>query len=152
MKFLFSLLAATAVLAVPTAVVAQTKPPYWASLGAGQARMRTGPGQQFPVVWMYQRAGLPVKVIAVYPSWRKIEDPDGTIGWMQANLISDKRTAIVRGEIRSMRDRPDPSAKIVWRAEPGVIGKITDCAQGWCKFDVFGRLGYIEATHLWGVR
>jgi SH3-like domain-containing protein len=145
-----NLIAALLLLSLPTLAVAENKPPYWASISAGQARMRTGPGRQFPVVWMYQRAGLPVKVVATYPSWRKVEDPDGTQGWMQANLISDKRTAIVTGEIRPMRDEPSPAGKIVWRAEPGVVGKITDCAQGWCKFDVGGKLGYIETAHLWG--
>lgn len=143
-------LSIVALLATSTAALAENKVPYWGSIGAGKARMRSGPGQQFPASWLYQRAGLPVKVVATYPSWRKIEDPDGTQGWMQANLLSDKRTAMVRGEVRAMRERPDLSAKIVWRAEPGVIGKITDCANGWCKFDVTGRIGYIETAHIWG--
>ncbi len=143
-------LSIVALLATSTAALADNKTPYWGSIGAGKARMRTGPGQQFPASWLYQRAGLPVKVIATYPSWRKIEDPDGTQGWMQANLLSDKRTAIVRGEVRAMRERPDLAAKIVWRAEPGVVGKITDCMSGWCKFDVAGRIGYIETAHIWG--
>lgn len=147
---LCSVLAMAALLAAPMAVHAQKKVPYWNSINAGKARLRTGPGQQFPASWMYQRAGLPVKVLAVYPNWRKIEDPDGTQGWMQANLLSDKRTAIVRGEVRPMRDKPEPGARIVWRAEPGVVGKISDCANGWCKFDVTGRLGYIETAHIWG--
>ena len=150
MNFARYLIAILVLFSVPSLALAQSKPPYWASINAGKARMRTGPGQQFPVVWMYQRAGLPIKVVATYPSWRKVEDPDGTQGWMQANLISDTRTAIVTGEIRPMRAEPSPTAKIVWRAEPGVTGKITDCANGWCKLDVGGKLGYIETAHLWG--
>ena len=135
---------------LPTMAWAENKPPYWASIGASKARMRTGPGQQFPVIWFYQRAGLPVKVVATYPSWRKVEDPDGTQGWMQANLISDKRSAIVTGEVRPMRDAPNEGAKIVWRASPGVVGKITECADGWCKFDASGKIGYISTAHIWG--
>lgn len=145
------LLIAMLIWLMPHAALAQSKPPYWASIGAGKARMRTGPGQQFPVVWFYQRAGLPVKVVATYPSWRKVEDPDGTQGWMQANLISDTRTAIVVGDVRPMRDAPNEAARIVWRAAPGVVGKITECADGWCKFDVSGRIGFIATAHLWGV-
>jgi SH3-like domain-containing protein len=148
---LCSVLAMAALVMAPVAIRAENKVPYWSSINAGKARMRTGPGQQFPASWLYQRAGLPVKVLATYPNWRKIEDPDGTQGWMQANLLSDKRTAIVRGDVRPMRDKPQADARIVWRAEPGVVGKITDCANGWCKFDVTGRIGYIEAAHLWGV-
>jgi SH3-like domain-containing protein len=133
-----------------TAALAQKKPPYWASISAGKARMRTGPGQQFPASWLYQRAGLPVKVLETYPNWRKIEDPDGIQGWMQANLLSETPTALVRGDVQPLRERPDPESQILWRAEPGVVGKVSDCAKGWCRLDVLGRMGYIEATHIWG--
>ena len=133
------------------AALAQSKPPYWASISAGQAKMRTGPGRQFPASWLYQRSNLPVKVIETYPNWRKIEDPDGIQGWMQANLISTDRAGLVRGEIRPLREAPDSEARIIWRAEPGVVGKLSECRRGWCKLDVRGRIGYIAATHIWGV-
>lgn len=132
--------------------LAQREPPYWASIAAGKARMRTGPGRNFPATWLYQRRHLPVKVVATYPHWRKIEDPDGTQGWMQANLLSEERTAIVIGDIRPLRAEPDSGAKIVWRAEPGVVGRISRCEEGWCRFDVDGRQGYVEMGHIWGVR
>ena len=60
----------------------QRKTPYWASLAAGQARMRSGPGRNYPASWLYQRQGLPVQVTEVYPGWRKVRDPDGESGWM----------------------------------------------------------------------
>lgn len=132
------------------AAIAQKKPPYWASIAAGKARMRTGPGRQFPASWLYQRANLPVKVIETYPNWRKVQDPDGATGWMQANLLSEERTGIVRGEIRPMRAAPDIAAKVSWRAEPGVVGGISDCAEGWCRLEVGGKAGYIETSHIWG--
>lgn len=134
-----------------SAAAQQQKPPYWASIEAGQAKARTGPGRNFPATWLYQRKGLPVKVIETYPAWRKIEDPDGAQGWMQANLLSDNRTAMVTGEIRPMRASPDPNAPVIWRAEPGVIGKIRKCSNGWCWFDVGGRRGWIQTDHIWGV-
>lgn len=130
---------------------AQKKPPYWASIAASKARMRTGPGRNYPATWLYQRAGLPVKVIETYPNWRKIEDPDGTTGWMQANLLTEERTAMVRGEIRTLRAAPEAGAKISWRAEPGVIGKLGECVNGWCHIDVKGRAGFIETGAIWGV-
>jgi len=138
-------------LAVASPALAQTKPPYWASISAGEARMRTGPGKQFPISWLYRRAGLPVMVIKTYPNWRMVRDPDGTEGWVQATLLSEDHTALVKaGEIRTMQEAPDAGAKTVWRVEPGVVGRLTECAKGWCKLDVKGRAGYIEAVHLWG--
>lgn len=147
------LAAAAVVLAGGATAWAQVrKAPYYASIGAGEARMRTGPGRNYPVSWLYLRAGLPVKVIEVYPSWRKVQDPDGTTGWMQANLLAEARTAMVRdGEIRVMLEAPQSGAKVAWRVEPKVIGRISRCASGWCRFDVRGRAGYIEVANLWGV-
>jgi SH3-like domain-containing protein len=146
-----SMITALAIAMLPATASAAGKPPYWASITAGEARMRTGPGRQFPASWMYKRKMLPVKVVAVYQGWRKIEDPDGTQGWMQSNLLSDQRTGLVLGELRPLRDKPDASGNIIMRAEPGVVGVITECRRGWCKIDVMGRMGYIEIAHLWGL-
>jgi SH3-like domain-containing protein len=131
---------------------AETRPvPYWASISAGDALMRSGPGRNFPATWRYRRADLPVKVVQVHETWRKVEEPDGTEGWMAAALLSAERTALVLGEIRPMRAAPDSGARILWRAQPGVVGKISHCASGWCEFEVQGRAGYIEIAHIWGV-
>lgn len=150
MRFAFTLLVLCS-LAIPGAALAERKAPYFASISAGKARMRSGPGRQFPATWLYQRAGLPVKVLEVYPNWRKIQDPDGTTGWVQGNLLSDNRTAVVVGGIREMRGAADASGAVVWRAEPGVIGSLKQCDRGWCLFDVKGRTGYIAVSDIWGV-
>jgi SH3-like domain-containing protein len=127
------------------------KPPYWASLAKAEARMRTGPSTEFPVKWIYRRENLPVKVIAVHEVWRKVEDPDGDQGWMHVRLLSPNRTALVIGSGNAaLRDSPEATARIAWRVEPGVTGRIDDCSKGWCRFDVSGRTGYIETDRLWG--
>lgn len=131
---------------------AKKKPPYYASIAPIKARMRTGPARTYPVSWLYQRADLPVKVVAVFKDWKKLADPDGTEGWMQGNLVSEKRTAIVRrGAPLAMLERPAPGAPLLWRAAPGVVGRISECANGWCRFDVKGQAGYVQIAGLWGV-
>ena len=146
------LLAAALALLIASQASAQDKtPPYWASIVPTHANIRTGPGRNFPAIWQYQRAGLPVKVIATFPAWRKIKDPDGAEGWMQANMLSEDRTGMVTGEVAPMRARPEAGAPIVWRAEPGVVGRLRKCRDGWCDFDVKGRRGWIEAARLWGM-
>lgn len=148
------IVAALVALSVTVAASAQEarRPPYWASISAGKARMRTGPARTYPASWLYQRADLPVRVTAVFKEWRRVQDPDGTEGWMLGNLISSTRTAIVRGaEPLPMRDRPATSGKLLWRAAPGVVGRLSECSDGWCRFDVGGRRGYVETGGLWGV-
>ncbi|MFA6114284.1 MAG: SH3 domain-containing protein [Sphingomonas sp.] len=145
-------LAASAV-APALAALVQKKTPYFASIVAGKARMRTGPGKTYPASWLYQRADLPVKVIDIYDrgAWIKIEDPSGTQGWMMGTLISDTRTGLVMGTIAELRDSPRYGGRVVWRVEPGVVGRLSKCARGWCYFDVRGQGGYVEANRLWGV-
>ena len=131
--------------------VAQRKPPYYVSIDSDKVRMRTGPGRNYPASWLYQRRDLPLKVVDIYGEWRKVEDPGGTQGWMLRQFLSDKkRTAIVVGSVTEMRATPSFSGRVNWRAAPGVVGKIENCANGWCWFDVHGKSGYIEQTHIWG--
>lgn len=139
-------------LAVVGPAGAQSDPelPYWASINVDEARMRKGPSPDVPVIWEYRRKDLPVKVVARHETWRKIEDPDGTQGWMAARLLSRTRTAIVVGEIRPLREAASSASPVLYRAEPGVVGKISDCANGWCMLDVKGRRGWIETDHIWG--
>jgi SH3-like domain-containing protein len=125
--------------------------PYWASIAASAAMLRTGPGTNFPATWRYVRPDLPVRVVQRLAEWRRVVDPDGAEGWMRSNLLSEKRTALVRGGVQPLYARPDASARIDWRVEPGVIGRISRCAAGWCRFTVGERAGYIETRALWGV-
>jgi SH3-like domain-containing protein len=145
-------------LAVPAmAALVEKKVPYFGSIQASEARMRTGPGRNYPISWRYIRPGLPVRVVENFKEkgagalWRKVEDPGGTQGWMQANLISDTRTAIVMGEIAELRDGPRYAGKVNWRAAPGVVGRVSQCGGGWCYLDVKGRGGFVEVSHIWGV-
>ena len=146
------ILAAAALLAAvgPAAAQSDVELPYWASISVDEARMRKGPSPDVPVVWEYRRKDLPVKVVARHDIWRKIEDPDGTQGWMASRLLSRTRTAIVTDEIRPLREAASLSAGVAYRAEPGVVGRITDCKDGWCRIDVGGRKGWIETDHIWG--
>ena len=129
----------------------ERKTPYWASISASEALMRTGPAKTYPAKWLYRRADLPIKVLEVYPSWRKVQDPDGEVGWMLVNLLSDTRAGIVKGrERRPMHEGPDAASRIRYYAEPGVVGRLIRCAANWCEMDVRGRIGYISTDHIWG--
>jgi SH3-like domain-containing protein len=148
-RFLAALLLLSA-LAAPLAA-ADRDVPYWASIKAERLNMRAGPGRDFPIEWVYRRAGLPVKVIRVHEGWRLVRDPDGAEGWMTANLLSPDRTALVVGRsLAAMRAEPSPTARLKWNLEPGVVGRLGDCDDGWCELDVAGHRGFVKATRLWG--
>ena len=138
---------------IATPAAAQDKtPPYWASIASGEAMMRTGPGRNYPGIWLYKRRDLPVRVVKTYPNWRMIEDPDGTKGWMLVTLLSDQRTAIVKpGEPRDIHTEASATSRVRYRAEHGVVGRIDKCSAGWCRMTVGKRGGYIRTSDIWGV-
>lgn len=134
------------------AVSAQTsETPYWASISVDKVYMRVGPSMNYPIEWVYQREGLPVKVLRVNEGWRYVEDPDGMRGWMAARLLSRARAAIVTGEDAApIRAEGSAAAPLRWHVEPGVVGELGDCAAGWCEFSARGHSGFVEAERLWG--
>jgi len=141
-----------AILTLATAASAQDKtPPYWASIASGEAMMRSGPGRNYPGIWLYKRRDLPIRVVQLYPNWRKIEDPDGQQGWMLVTLLSDRRTAVVKpGQPRDIRVKPAANAPVRYRAEAGVVGRIEKCDGSWCHFAIGKREGYISQADIWG--
>jgi len=125
--------------------------PRFVSLNTTRANMRTGPGERYPITWVYQRRGLPLKVVKEYGIWREVMDPDGAKGWLHRNMIGGQRTAMVRNGVQALRARPDDAARILWRVEPGAIGTLSDCRSNWCRVSIGSRSGYIRYEALWGV-
>ena len=146
-------LLAALVLALAVPAAAQDKAvPYWASIASGEAMMRTGPGKNYPGVWLYKRRDLPIRVLRRHESWRLIEDPDGARGWMLVALLSERRTAIVKpGQPRPIHVRPEEGSRVAYRAEPGVVGRIKDCSGAWCEIKVGSREGYVRISDIWGL-
>ncbi len=69
--------------------------PRYVSLKSEHVNLREGPSKDHATKWIYQRAGLPVEIIAEYETWRRIRDSEGAEGWVLHSLLSGKRTALV---------------------------------------------------------
>jgi len=126
--------------------------PRFVSLRAEKAKLRTGPGVQYPEDWVYLRKDVPLEVIAEHHTWRKVRDWQGTQGWMHQSLVSGRRTLIVTGAIRTLRARPDSASRAVARAEPGVVGLLLGCpaASIWCEAEIDGFKGWLRRVEFWG--
>lgn len=124
--------------------------PRFASLDSGEANLRAGPGKDYPILWVYQRKGLPVEIIQEFDTWRRIRDRDGTVGWVQQNLLSGKRTGLIIDQQRVLRREPG-SNDAVARLEPGVVARITECrSDDWCKLEVQGYRGWLTRDEFFG--
>jgi SH3-like domain-containing protein len=125
--------------------------PRFASLRAGRAYMRAGPGKEYPVTWEFVLPGTPLEVVSEWNVWRKVRDSDGTEGWMDRAMLSTDRTIQITRQTRDLRARPDLSSPIVLRAEAGVVMRVTMCADRWCRVEGQGRSGYMLREHGFGV-
>ena len=125
--------------------------PRFVSMSASKANMRTGPGRQYPIRWVYNKRGLPLEIIDEYGAWRKVRDHDGEEGWMLVSLLYGSRSVMVRGRTRSLHAEPDLSAPVRLTADPGVIAEIERCRGLWCEVSMDGTSAWIERRHVWGV-
>ena len=127
--------------------------PRYVSLRAGEVNLRTGPGVQYPVDWVYLRQNLPMEIIAEYGTWRKVRDWQGTQGWVHQSMVSGLRALIITGNTRTVRRKADAQSKPIAILEAGVIGKLLSCPDlnGWCRVDVAGQKGWLRRVDFWGV-
>ncbi len=130
--------------------------PRYVSLKAGAVNLREGPSKDHATKWIYQRAGLPVEIIAEFATWRRIRDSEGADGWVLHSLLSGKRTALVQpwkkdGPPLPLRAKPDKDANLTAKLAPGVVANVKKCDAGWCRLYGSGYDGYMPQTELWGV-
>ncbi|HBH26666.1 MAG TPA: hypothetical protein DDX54_04630 [Rhodospirillaceae bacterium] len=157
-KYTSFLFIAYFLLALPAAVATEPDPfhvtglplPRFASLGAGEANLRTGPGTHYPVRVVYRQKGLPVEIILEYDHWRKVRDADGTKGWVHKALLSGRRMAITT-QAAVLRRTPSPDGRAAARVEPGALLHLDACEEGWCRAEAGGYSGWVDKASLWGV-
>src|SRR5580704_3715625 len=119
MTFRSSLLAFALVLLAAASASAAPVLRY-VSQRADTAYLREGPSFQHRVLWVYRHKGYPFAVIAQYDIWRRVKTPDGTVGWMTAQMLSDQRMVLITGRDRvGLYSDPEPNARLVAYAMPG---------------------------------
>lgn len=126
--------------------------PRFVSLDSNQAEVnvRFGPGQQYPINWVFARPGIPLEIIAEFDNWRKIKDYEGAEGWISARLLSGRRTIMIQDAVRDLRRTANNQARVLLRAEPGVVGSLMECRENWCRVEIEGQRGWLQRGEFWG--
>ena len=129
------------------------KLPRFEALKTDDTNMRKGPGQRYPIEWVYKRHGLPMEVERQYDVWRYVRDPDGVEGWVHQVTLADRRTFMIQNSDATLRSDAKDTASPVAVLKVGVIGRLRECDQGsnWCKVEVNGYKGYLRRDQLWGI-
>ncbi|HWA92817.1 MAG TPA: SH3 domain-containing protein [Rhizomicrobium sp.] len=125
---------------------------HYVSLKSDKVFLREGPTYKHRVLFTYQRKGYPLQVLAVYDSWRRVRDVDGTTGWVSQTMLSDLRSVLITGKGRAaLRSAPYATAPPLANAEPGVVARLKACKPRFCEIAVDGVTGWIDRTRIWGV-
>ncbi|GCE84000.1 SH3 domain-containing protein [Komagataeibacter diospyri] len=107
--------------------------PRFAAFRADEVNLRTGPGQRYPIDWVYHRRGLPVKIEREFDVWRLVEDSDGQKGWVHQATLVGTRTFVIPGlpPQGDAQQAGQPTAKetdVIGRADTRIVGHVADVA------------------------
>lgn len=125
--------------------------PYFASIRADEANVRTGPSVRYPIQWVYKKRNWPVKVTATFENWRKISDINGEVGWIHESLLTGRRNTIIQANgVQELYRLPMRNSSVTAVAENGVVASLLECKKMWCKIVVDDNKGWVESKYLWG--
>lgn len=125
--------------------------PRFVSLKGSEGNARRGPGLTHRIDWVFTRSGMPLRITAEFENWRRVEDAEGAGGWVHYSLLSGARTALVTLDMAEFRAGPAEDAMVVAQAETGVIGRILECQEDWCRISLEGQRGWVRKSAIWGV-
>lgn len=123
--------------------------PRFASLRYAAVNGRSGPSEDYPIQWRYERAGLPVLIVKETNGWRRVRDPDGYEVWMHARTLGPAASAMVQRRA-VLRSGPEADAREIAEIEPGVFLELGDCQAGACQVRHGRHEGWVDLAALWG--
>ncbi len=126
--------------------------PHYESLATAKTNLRRGPSFKHHILWVYHRKGLPVKVLSKYDVWRRVQMPDGTVGWLHRIMLSDQRSVLVTAKHDTpLRATAAQTSKTIALAQPGVTAMLERCTKSACEIETDGLTGWIDKKRIWGV-
>ena len=130
--------------------------PRFVSLKDHKVFARAGPGDQYPINWVYLRKGFPVEVVDEFDHWRLVRDVDNVEGWIHSVMLSGRRFAIVvekNGDKTKARlhRKPEALSPTIATLETGAYGKLLDCTETWCRIQFAPYRGWVQRNKIWGI-
>jgi SH3-like domain-containing protein len=122
------------------------------SVDVPAAILYDSPSQQGKKLYLI-RAQTPVEAVVRLEGWVKVRDAEGTLAWIEAGNLGERRTLIVTAPRAEMRQSDTADAKILTELEKWVIVDFVEpAAPGWVKIrHRDGTTGYVRTTQVWGL-
>ncbi len=99
------------------------------------------------------KAQTPVEVVVRLEGWLKVRDAEGTLAWIEARNLADKRTLVVTAPRAELRQADKAEAAVLVELDKWVaVEFIEPASPGWAKVrHRDGATGYIRSTQVWGL-
>ena len=140
------------ILLVTVPCLAQDAFPYKAHLKNSVTNVRTGPGKDYPIVWVYNRQNWPVHVLYEHHNWYRIRDIEGEEGWIYHTLVRSGESALVSEGDPLVVYRSARQNRPLLRLAPAVIVRVKECTELLCLIEYGQHKGWVTATRLWRIQ
>ena len=99
------------------------------------------------------KAQTPVEVVVRLEGWFKVRDAEGTLAWLEAKQLSERRTLVVTAARAEIRQADKAEAAVLAELDKWVaVEFIEPAAPGWAKVrHRDGVTGFVRATQVWGL-
>jgi len=125
------------------------------SIKGEDINMRSGPGTKYKVLWKLG-SGFPLKVLKTQGQWYRVQDFEGSVGWVHRNVTTPDGHMIVKVNKNTqkrinVRSGPGTNNRIVAKAYYGVVFKTLEQKSGWVHVEhEKGVRGWIKRSLVWG--
>lgn len=125
--------------------------PRFVTLKGNKTYMRTGPGKEYALLWVYQKKGLPVEIINEYDHWRRVRDLDESEGWIHQSVLSGKRMIVILEGTYEIYAEPDSTSDVVAIVDGGTIAQPKSCNDRFCLIEHSEFTGWVDKTVIYGI-
>ncbi len=98
------------------------------------------------------KAQTPVEAVVRLEGWVKVRDAEGTLAWIEARNLGERRTLVVTAPRAEIREADRAEAPVVTTLDKWVVVDFVEPASpGWAKVrHRDGTTGYVRSTQVWG--
>ena len=114
--------------------------------------IRTGPGKEFPIKFELIQKGYPLKIVAEFNNWRKINTQNELTGWVHTQLLSSFKTGLIINDTYLKRSS-SISSRTKAKLLKGLLINVLECKVDWCKIEVNkdkSFWGWVNKENIWG--
>ena len=99
------------------------------------------------------RSQTPIEVVVRVEGWFKVRDAEGTMAWIEARNVGERRTLVVTAPRAEIRQSDKPDAPVVGEVDKWVVlDYLEPAAPGWARVrHRDGTTGYVRSTQVWGL-